>query len=127
MLFGIVYITDIGCCTRHVSTHRVRHFYSLNPCLNLLSVSDGPQDEFYYRYIVKHNCFEPIIASFVANGNRYNLLNSAVLELIDFIRKVSCVLTLSWSVLKNDKSYAGVIHRQPRNLWLLKNFHTLQS
>lgn len=38
---------------------------------------------------MKHNCFEPIIEAFVANGNRYNLLNSAVLELIDFIRKVS--------------------------------------
>jgi hypothetical protein len=43
------------------------------------------QDEFYFRYIVKHNLFESIIGAFVANGNRYNLLNSAVLELIDFI------------------------------------------
>jgi hypothetical protein len=111
VLSGYVYIADIECCTRHVSTHRFTQFYSLNPCLNLLYVFDEPQDEFYYRYIVKHNCFEPIIASFVANGNRYNLLNSAVLELIDFIRKVSCLLTSSWSSLKND---AGVIHRQPR-------------
>jgi hypothetical protein len=47
------------------------------------------QDEFYYKYIVKHNCFEPVITAFLANGNRYNLLNSAVLELIDFIRRVS--------------------------------------
>lgn len=47
------------------------------------------QEEFYYQYIVKNNCFEPIIAAFVANGNRYNLLNSAVLELIDSIQKVS--------------------------------------
>jgi protein phosphatase-4 regulatory subunit 3 len=52
------------------------------------------QDEFYFRYIVKHNLFESIIGAFVANGNRYNLLNSAVLELIDFIRKV-CYLLVS--------------------------------
>ncbi|XP_024373621.1 uncharacterized protein [Physcomitrium patens] len=45
------------------------------------------KEEFYYRYIVKNNCFEPIISAFVANGNRYNLLNSAVLELIECIRK----------------------------------------
>jgi hypothetical protein len=60
------------------------------------------QDEFYYRYIVKHNCFEPIIAAFLANGNRYNLLNSAVLELIDFIRRVSlfilCMACLQTSI-----------------------------
>nr|XP_024382924.1 serine/threonine-protein phosphatase 4 regulatory subunit 3-like isoform X3 [Physcomitrium patens] len=52
----------------------------LRTCISL-------KDEFYFRYIVKHNLFEPIIEAFVANGNRYNLLNSAILELIDFIRK----------------------------------------
>lgn len=54
---------------------------------------DESQDEFYYRYIVKHNLFEPIIGAFVANGNRYNLLNSTVLELVDFIRKVCPLFT----------------------------------
>lgn len=55
---------------------------------------DVLQDEFYFRYIVKHNLFESIVGAFMANGNRYNLLNSAVLELIDFIRKVCCLLVL---------------------------------
>uniref|UniRef100_A0A7I4D3Y0 Serine/threonine-protein phosphatase 4 regulatory subunit 3-like central domain-containing protein n=1 Tax=Physcomitrium patens TaxID=3218 RepID=A0A7I4D3Y0_PHYPA len=45
------------------------------------------KEEFYHRYIVKNNWFEPIISAFVANGTRYNLLNSAVLELIERIRK----------------------------------------
>ncbi|KAG0630025.1 hypothetical protein M758_1G148600 [Ceratodon purpureus] len=52
----------------------------LRTCISL-------KEEFYYRYIVKNNCFEPVISAFVANGNRYNLLNSVVLELIDSIRK----------------------------------------
>jgi protein phosphatase-4 regulatory subunit 3 len=52
----------------------------LRTCISL-------KEEFYYRYIVKNNCFEPIISAFVANGNRYNLLNSAVLDIIDCIRK----------------------------------------
>ncbi|GFH11066.1 SMK-1 domain-containing protein [Haematococcus lacustris] len=45
------------------------------------------QDEFWSRYLVKNNVFEPIMTAFAQNGERYNLLNSAVLELLDFIRK----------------------------------------
>lgn len=36
---------------------------------------------------IKYNLLEPIITVFVANGERYNLLNSVVLELFDFIRR----------------------------------------
>ena len=46
------------------------------------------QDEFYFRYIIKNSLFDPIMTAFVANGRRYNLLNSAVIEMVDFIRKV---------------------------------------
>ncbi|KAL6746889.1 component of IIS longevity pathway SMK-1-domain-containing protein [Haematococcus lacustris] len=45
------------------------------------------KDEFWSRYLVKNNVFEPIMTAFAQNGERYNLLNSAVLELLDFIRK----------------------------------------
>jgi hypothetical protein len=45
------------------------------------------QDEFYHRYLTKNNLFEPVMAAFQANGDRYNLLNSAVIELVDFIRR----------------------------------------
>jgi protein phosphatase-4 regulatory subunit 3 len=36
---------------------------------------------------VRNNLFEPVINAFLANGDRYNLLNSAVLELVDFVRR----------------------------------------
>jgi hypothetical protein len=36
---------------------------------------------------VKSDLFEPIVRSFRANGEKYNLLNSAILELIDFVRR----------------------------------------
>ncbi len=39
------------------------------------------------REILKENCFGPIMVSFFENGDRYNLLNSAVLDLLDFIRR----------------------------------------
>ena len=39
------------------------------------------------RAQVRNNLFEPVVAAFLANGPRYNLLNSAVLELFEFIRR----------------------------------------
>ena len=48
-----------------------------------------PQDEFYLRYLVKNHLFEPVMTAFKLNGSRYNLLNSAVLELVEFVRRVS--------------------------------------
>ncbi|XP_041876953.1 serine/threonine-protein phosphatase 4 regulatory subunit 3B isoform X1 [Corvus kubaryi] len=49
----------------------------------------GLKDEFYNRYITKGNLFEPVINALLDNGTRYNLLNSAVIELFEFIRVVS--------------------------------------
>lgn len=46
------------------------------------------QDEHLASYIAKNNVFKPIIDVFTSNGSRYNLLNSAVLELFEHIRKV---------------------------------------
>ncbi|CAG9464867.1 unnamed protein product [Pedinophyceae sp. YPF-701] len=47
----------------------------------------GLKDEFYLRYITRNNLLEPLVELFLQNGERYNLLNSAILELFDFIRK----------------------------------------
>ncbi|CAH9104191.1 unnamed protein product [Cuscuta europaea] len=44
-------------------------------------------DEHVMNHIVRHNLLKPVVDAFVANGCRYNLLNSAVLELFEYIRK----------------------------------------
>lgn len=36
---------------------------------------------------VRNNLLEPVVQVFMQNGPRYNLLNSAVLEVVEFIRK----------------------------------------
>lgn len=55
----------------------------------------GLKDEFYNRYITKGNLFEPVINALLDNGTRYNLLNSAVIELFEFIRVVSAAAALT--------------------------------
>ncbi|KAL1545329.1 binding protein [Salvia divinorum] len=55
-------------------------------------------DEHLINHVVKNNLFKPIIYAFVANGDRYNLLNSAVLELFEYIRKENLKVLLRYLV-----------------------------
>ncbi|XP_061349087.1 uncharacterized protein LOC133294448 isoform X2 [Gastrolobium bilobum] len=55
-------------------------------------------DEHLINYFVRNNVLKPIVDAFVANGNRYNLLNSAVLELFEYIRKENLKLLLKYIV-----------------------------
>lgn len=57
---------------------------------------------------IKVNLFEPIIAAFVANGPRYNLLNSVVLEMVDFIRKQGLKLLIQHFMENHYSRVEGV-------------------
>ena len=46
------------------------------------------KEETYNKYIIKANLFEPVVIALKTNGSRYNILNSAIIELFDFIRTV---------------------------------------
>ena len=49
----------------------------------------GLKDDFYNRYIVKCDLLKPVTDAFVSNGlTTYNLFNSAVIELFEFILAV---------------------------------------
>jgi len=58
------------------------------------------KDEFYNRYIIKGNLFDPVLESLVSNYDRYNLLNSAILEMFEFIR-VEDIKSLCSHVVEN--------------------------
>jgi len=47
----------------------------------------GLKDDFYNRHITKHFLFESLMEVFKENMFKYNLINSAILELLEFIRK----------------------------------------
>ena len=59
----------------------------------------GLQDIFHNRLIMHNNLLEPILDIVIDTMPRDNLLNSACLELFEFVRKVSC------NVLNKQKSY----------------------
>jgi len=59
------------------------------------------KDEFYNRYIIKGNLFAPVIDAFIRNNGRYNLLDSAILEMFEFIKLVR--INLSTKLLSQTK------------------------
>ena len=76
--------------------------------LKLLRACVGLKDEFYNRYLVKSDLFEPIVRSFRANGEKYNLLNSAILELVDFVRREN-VRNLVAHLLEKFKDFIDTV------------------
>eukprot|EP00794_Sanderia_malayensis_P020324 gene20324-22323_t len=64
------------------SGHKFLVLASLRFCRKIV----GVKDEFYNRYIIKGKLFKFIVDAFVKNGRRYNMLNSATIELFEFIR-----------------------------------------
>lgn len=45
-------------------------------------------DEHYNRYIREKRVLDKVVDCFKANGSKYNLLNSALIEIFEFIRMV---------------------------------------
>ncbi|KAJ8775596.1 hypothetical protein J1605_001316 [Eschrichtius robustus] len=60
----------------------------------------GLKDEFYNCYIMKSFLFEPVVKAFLNNGSRYNLMNSAIIEMFEFIR-VEDIKSLTAHVIEN--------------------------
>ncbi|XP_038991647.1 serine/threonine-protein phosphatase 4 regulatory subunit 3B-like [Hibiscus syriacus] len=56
------------------------------------------RDEHLINHFVKKNLLKPVVDAFVANGNRYNVLNSAVLELFEYILKENLKLLVKYLV-----------------------------
>jgi hypothetical protein len=67
----------MNCREKHVKLTAIRF---VRTCIAL-------KDEFYNNKMVKHNLLKPIFKLFVENGPRDNLINSTVIELVDFVTK----------------------------------------
>ncbi|KAK4803026.1 hypothetical protein SAY86_001229 [Trapa natans] len=55
-------------------------------------------DEYLINHIIRNNLLKPIIDAFIKNGDRYNLLNSTVLDLFEYIRKENLKLLVKYIV-----------------------------
>lgn len=60
-------------------------FLALN-ALKFIRKIIGLKDEFYNRYIIKYDLFQHIVDAYCVNGLKHNMLNSASLEMFEFIK-----------------------------------------
>jgi protein phosphatase-4 regulatory subunit 3 len=87
-----------------------REKYLVVASVRFLRACVGLKDEFYNRYIIKNNLFAPVMKVFMANGDKYNLLNSTVLELIDFIRRENIKALIAHVVEKYESMFETVTY-----------------
>ncbi|XP_021094249.1 serine/threonine-protein phosphatase 4 regulatory subunit 3B [Heterocephalus glaber] len=62
-----------------------KHTFLLLSAVRFMREMIGLRDEQYNSYIIQGNLFEPVVNAFLANGHRYNILNSAIIELFEYI------------------------------------------
>jgi len=60
----------------------------------------GLQDEFYFGQVTQNHIFSPLLDIVVENGSRDNLLNSACLELFEFVRR-ECIKPMIAHIVQN--------------------------
>ncbi|KAK6138792.1 hypothetical protein DH2020_027469 [Rehmannia glutinosa] len=77
---------------------RRREKYLVVAAIRFMRALVSRSDEHLMNHLVKNNLFQPIIDAFVANGHRYNLLNSAVLDLVEYIRQENKKVLLRYLV-----------------------------
>jgi protein phosphatase-4 regulatory subunit 3 len=51
------------------------------------------KDDAYLKQLIKSGLYGAVVHALVANGPKYNMLNSAVIDLFDYIRKVAVELS----------------------------------
>ena len=83
------YTGTLGLHVQHTLSYDICCSHCITAALRLCRKIIGLKDEFYYRYIVRNNLLAPIVKAFIANGRRYNLLNSAIIELFEYLKVVS--------------------------------------
>ncbi|XP_041921573.1 serine/threonine-protein phosphatase 4 regulatory subunit 3B isoform X2 [Alosa pseudoharengus] len=94
------YIMNTDLLRRVLVLMNSKHTFLALCALRFMRRIIGLKDEYYNRYIIKGNLFEPVINALLDNGTRYNLLNSAIIELFEFI-KVEDVKSLIAHIVDN--------------------------
>ncbi|XP_028636160.1 protein PPP4R3C-like isoform X1 [Grammomys surdaster] len=81
------YILSNNLLSRILVLMRSKHTFLILCALRFMRKIIGLKDEIYNICIIKKNLFEPVVNAFMHNGHRYNMLNSAIIELFEFIRQ----------------------------------------
>lgn len=88
------------------SKHRHLHVYALRVVRSMLTV----KDEHYYRHIVKYDLLGPILQELKQFCKKDNLLTSAIIELVEYIRTEGIGVLIENIVEKHSDCLEDVLH-----------------
>ncbi|KFO18111.1 Serine/threonine-protein phosphatase 4 regulatory subunit 3B [Fukomys damarensis] len=94
------YILNKDLLRRVLMLMKSKHTFLLLSAVRFMREIINVRDEQYNRYIIQGNLFEPVVNAFLANGHRYNILNSAIIELFEYI-SVQNIKSLVAHVVEN--------------------------
>ncbi|KAK9761065.1 Platinum sensitivity protein, partial [Basidiobolus ranarum] len=77
--------TDIG--PKFVALFKSRDNHLKLAALRFIRACVGMRDEFYHKHLIQFDLFSPVVNTLLQTRDRDNLVNSACLELFEFIRK----------------------------------------
>jgi len=80
----------------------------------------GIKDDFLNKHILKHKLFKPVVDLFLRNGPKYNLINSAILELFDFIVTENMKSLIKHIVINFEDQIRGIDYVKTFDKMLLK-------
>ncbi|CAF3552890.1 unnamed protein product [Adineta steineri] len=95
-----------------------KHQFLQLSALRFLRKIIGLKDEQYNLTIARSNLFAPIVDAFKANKRRYNLLNSALIELFEFIRQEDIKTLINYFVESFYTDFESITY--------VKTFHDLK-
>ncbi|XP_076042517.1 serine/threonine-protein phosphatase 4 regulatory subunit 3 flfl isoform X2 [Oratosquilla oratoria] len=94
------YIVQRDLLKRILVLMKSKHTFLVLSALRFMRKIIGLRDDMYNRYIIRSNLFAPVVDAFVRNDGRYNLLDSAIIEMFEFI-KVEDIKSLCGHVVEN--------------------------
>eukprot|EP01133_Synstelium_polycarpum_P007782 gene7782-9131_t len=78
------------------------------------------KDELYNNHIIQDNLFDPIIEIFNQNIHKYNLLNSAIIELLQFIYKDNIKVLIVYLVERYKELFESITYTDVLKQLILK-------
>ncbi|XP_049622809.1 serine/threonine-protein phosphatase 4 regulatory subunit 3-like [Suncus etruscus] len=89
-----IYILSNDLLRRILMLLNSKHKFLVLGALRFMRKIVGLKDEIYNCYIITGNLFKFVVNAFLHNGSRYNLLNSAIIELFEYIRveNITCLI-----------------------------------
>nr|XP_053652777.1 serine/threonine-protein phosphatase 4 regulatory subunit 3-like [Cherax quadricarinatus] len=86
------YIVQRDLLKRILVLMKSKHTFLVLSALRFMRKIIGLRDDFYNRHIINSNLFAPVVDAFVRNNGRYNLLDSAIIEMFEYIKVVGIVV-----------------------------------